>query len=194
VPPGTAPGQRLSDPARDAGSGIRSAAPGASSGIAGASAGAASASAGAGGVSAFSSGAAAAVSGAAAGLAGYANSVTNAFQNRGTGVKRARSAKRSARRQAQLTLARVEPWSVMKVSFVVSVVAFIILFVAVAVLYSVLSALGVFTSLQHTVTTITSSQGSAGTNIMPWFSESKILGYTGMLGALNIVLITAMRL
>jgi hypothetical protein len=144
------------------------------------------------GVSGISSGAAAAVSGAAAGLAGYASSVTSALQNRSTGAKRARAARRSVRRQAQLTLARVEPWSVMKVSFVVSVVAFIILFVAVAVLYSVLSALGVFTSLQHTVTTITSSQGSAGTNIMPWFSESKILGYTGMFGALNIVLITAM--
>jgi Transmembrane domain of unknown function (DUF3566) len=169
---------------------MRPATPGLSTGAAdGASSGARGMPAG---VSGFSSGAAAAVTGAAAGLAGYATSMTSAFQNRGKSVKPARSARRSARRQAQLTLARVEPWSVMKTSFVISVVAFIILFVAVAVLYSVLSALGVFTSLQHTVTTITSSQGSAGTNIMPWFSESKILGYTGMIGALNIVLITAM--
>jgi hypothetical protein len=136
-------------------------------------------------------GAASAVGGAAAGLA---SSVTSAFQGRKTGGKRKRraSVRRSSKRQAQLTLSRVEPWSVMKFSFVVSVVAFIILFVAVAVLYMVLSALGVFTSLQHTVTTITSSQGSAGTNISNWFSMSRILGYTGMLGALNIVLITAM--
>ncbi len=136
-------------------------------------------------------GAASAVGGAAAGLA---SSVTSAFQGRKAGGKRNRrtSVRRSSKRQAQLTLSRVEPWSVMKFSFVVSVVAFIILFVAVAVLYMVLSALGVFTSLQHTVTTITSSQGSAGTNISNWFSMSRILGYTGMLGALNIVLITAM--
>lgn len=137
-------------------------------------------------------GAASAVSGAAAGLAG---SVASALQGRREpGGKRRRQAgvRRSPRRQAQLTLARVEPWSVMKFSFVVSVVAFIILFVAVAVLYMVLSALGVFTSLQHTVSTITSSQGTAGTNISGWFSASRILGYTGMLGALNIVLITAM--
>jgi hypothetical protein len=120
--------------------------------------------------------------------------VTSAFQGRNAGGKRKRraSVRRSSKRQAQLTLSRVEPWSVMKFSFVVSVVAFIILFVAVAVLYMVLSALGVFTSLQHTVTTITSSQSSAGTNISNWFSMSRILGYTGMLGALNIVLITAM--
>jgi len=135
-------------------------------------------------------GAASAVGGAAAGLA---SSVTSAFQGRNAGKRKRRtSVRRSSKRQAQLTLSRVEPWSVMKFSFVVSVVAFIILFVAVAVLYMVLSALGVFTSLQHTVTTITSSQGSAGTNISNWFSMSRILGYTGMLGALNIVLITAM--
>jgi len=140
------------------------------------------------------SAAAAAVGGAAAGLAG---SVTSAFQGRNTRTKQRRrrppaGVRRSPKRQAQLTLARVEPWSVMKFSFVVSVVAFIILFVAVAVLYLVLSALGVFTSLQHTVSSITSSQGSAGTDISSWFSASRILGYTGMLGALNIVLITAM--
>jgi hypothetical protein len=103
-----------------------------------------------------------------------------------------REAARRSRRQAQLTLARVEPWSVMKFSFVVSVVAFIILFVAVAVLYMALSGLGVFTSLQHTVSTITSSQGSSGTNISTWFSASRILGYTGIFGAFDIVLITAM--
>jgi hypothetical protein len=126
-------------------------------------------------------------------LTGYVGSVTAAWQNRDPGAKRKRgtAVRRSARRQAQLTLSRVEPWSVMKFSFVVSVVAFIILFVAVAVLYMVLSALGVFDSLQHTVSTITSSQGSSGTNISKWFSASRILGYTGMLGALNIVLITA---
>ena len=131
--------------------------------------------------------------GSAASQSAYASSVTAAWQ-RNTGGKRKRetSVRRSTRRQAQLTLARVEPWSVMKFSFVASVVAFIILFVAVAVLYMVLSALGVFTSLQHTVSTITSSQGSSGTNISAWFSASRILGYTGMLGALNIVLITAM--
>jgi transmembrane protein DUF3566 len=112
--------------------------------------------------------------------------------NREPDAKWRRDAVRRSRRQAHLTLARVEPWSVMKFSFVVSVVAFVILFVAIAVLYMVMSGLGVFTSLQHTVSTITSSQGSSGTNISSWFSASRILGYTGMLGALNIVLITAM--
>ena len=137
----------------------------------------------------FSAGASA-VGGAAAGLA---SSVTSAWQRRGSAKNiQARKPAKSTKRQAMLTLARVEPWSVMKFSFVASVVAFIILFVAVAVLYMVLSALGVFDSLQNTVSSITSSQSSKGTNISHYFSASLILGYTAMLGALNIVLITAM--
>ncbi len=102
-----------------------------------------------------------------------------------------RSARRSAR-QAHLTIARVEPWSVMKFSFVVSLVAFVILFVAVSVIYGTLSALGVFTSLQHVVQSVTSSQDSNGVNASRWFTASRVLSYTAMLGALNIVLITAM--
>ena len=99
--------------------------------------------------------------------------------------------KRTAR-QAHLTVARVEPWSVMKFSFVVSLVAFVILFVAVSVLYGALAGLGVFDSLQRVVSDVTSSQGSPGVNAKAWFNASRILGYTALLGSLNIVLITAM--
>jgi Transmembrane domain of unknown function (DUF3566) len=102
------------------------------------------------------------------------------------------SVRRSAGRQAHLTISRVEPWSVMKFSFAVSVVAFVILFVAVAVLYGVLSALGVFGSLQHLVTNVTSSQNQAGYNANKWFSASRILSYTVLLGGINVVLITAL--
>jgi hypothetical protein len=149
-------------------------------------------------------GAASAVAGAAAGAteaaAGLATSVASAWQRRGSNGKpagkptatRGPQVRKPARRQAMLTLARVEPWSVMKFSFVASVVAFIILFVAVAVLYMVLAALGVFDSLQHTVSSITGAQGTSGTDISHYYSASVVLGYTAMLGALNIVLITAM--
>jgi Transmembrane domain of unknown function (DUF3566) len=101
------------------------------------------------------------------------------------------SPRRSAR-QAHLTIARVEPWSVTKFSFMVSLVAFMILFVAVSVLYGTLSALGVFTSLQHVVQSVTSSQDSNGVNAASWFTASRVLSWTAMLGVLNIVLITAM--
>jgi hypothetical protein len=111
----------------------------------------------------------------------------------GSGPKAQQKAqsKKSAR-QAHLTISRVEPWSVMKFSFVVSLVAFVILFVAVSVLYGALSGLGVFDSLQRVVSSVTSSQGSTGVNAKAWFSASRVLGYTALLGSLNIVLITAM--
>jgi hypothetical protein len=99
--------------------------------------------------------------------------------------------KRSVR-QAHLTIARIDPWSVMKFSFVVSLVAFIVLFIVVAVLWSSLSALGVFDSFQRVVSNVTSSQSSAGVNAAKWFSASRVLGWTALLGSLNIVLITAM--
>jgi len=115
----------------------------------------------------------------------------------GTGAKGQQKAKQKAQskrsaRQAHLTISRVEPWSVMKFSFVVSLVAFVILFVAVSVLYGALSGLGVFDSLQRVVSSVTSSQGSTGVNAKAWFSASRVLGYTALLGSLNIVLITAM--
>jgi Transmembrane domain of unknown function (DUF3566) len=107
---------------------------------------------------------------------------------------RRRKSRRAARggRQAQLTLARLEPWSVMKFSFVISLVAFIVLFVAVAVLYAVLSGLGVFDALQRTIESITSSQSATGFNLHNYLSASRVLGYTGLLGAVNVVLITAL--
>jgi hypothetical protein len=115
----------------------------------------------------------------------------------GTGPKAQQKAQQKAQskksaRQAHLTISRVEPWSVMKFSFVVSLVAFVILFVAVSVLYGALSGLGVFDSLQRVVTSLTSSQGTTGVNAKAWFSASRVLGYTALLGSLNIVLITAM--
>jgi hypothetical protein len=108
--------------------------------------------------------------------------------------RRSRRAARAARagRQAQLTLSRLEPWSVMKFSFVISLVAFIVLFVAVAILYAVLSGLGVFDALQRTIESITSSQSSSGFNLHTYLSASRVLGYTGLLGAINVVLITAL--
>jgi hypothetical protein len=96
-------------------------------------------------------------------------------------------------RRAQLVLARIEPWSVMKFSFLVSLVGFVILFVAVAALYFVLSKLGVFHSIQSTISDVTSSKGSSGSDAGgQWFSAPRILGYTMIVGAVNVVLITAM--
>ncbi|MBO0810236.1 MAG: DUF3566 domain-containing protein, partial [Actinobacteria bacterium] len=96
------------------------------------------------------------------------------------------------RRRANLVIARLEPWSVMKFSFLISLVAWVVLFVAVALLYFLLSALGVFHAVQSTLSSVTSSQGSGGFDLGKYVSASRVLGYTMLLGAVNIVLITAL--
>jgi Transmembrane domain of unknown function (DUF3566) len=109
-----------------------------------------------------------------------------------TKAKASPGTRASRGRRADLVVARFEPWSVMKFSFLISLVAWVILFVAVAVLYFALSALGVFDSVQRTLESVTSSSGSAGVSLSKWFSASRILGYTMLIGAVNIILITAL--
>jgi energy-converting hydrogenase Eha subunit A len=96
-------------------------------------------------------------------------------------------------RKAHLILRRIEPWSAMKFSFVIALVCFVVLFVAVAVLYAVLSGLGVFDSIISTVNQLTKGEnGQASFDIASWFEPVRILGYTALLGAVNVVLITAL--
>jgi Transmembrane domain of unknown function (DUF3566) len=95
-------------------------------------------------------------------------------------------------RKAQLAIARIEPWSVMKFSFMISLVGWVILFVAVALMYYVLQKIGVFASIERTVGLVTASKNRSGTNASSWFSASRVLGYTMLVGAVNVILITAL--
>jgi hypothetical protein len=95
-------------------------------------------------------------------------------------------------RKAQLVLSRIEPWSVMKFSFLISLVGWVILFVAVAALYEMLAKLGVFHAIESTVRQVTASKGRNGTNAASWFSASRVLGYTMLVGTVNVVVITAL--
>jgi hypothetical protein len=127
------------------------------------------------------------LAGAAAVLPGKAKSAKPA-----KAAKASKPAAQVAGRRADLVVARLEPWSVMKFSFLMSLVAWVVLFVAVAFLYFTLSSLGVFTSIEHTLSSVTSSNNSSGMQLSHWFSASRILGYTMLLGAVNIILITAL--
>ena len=110
-------------------------------------------------------------------------------QEQETAVQATKSA-----RKAHLTVSRVEPWSVMKFSFVIALVCFIILFVAVAVIYAILSTLGVFDAVTDLITSLTEGGEEEDVILNPesWFSPARVLGYTGLIGALNIILITAL--
>jgi hypothetical protein len=96
------------------------------------------------------------------------------------------------RRDAQLVLARIEPWSVMKFSFIVSLVGWVVLFVVVALLYYSLRAFGVFHYLEQTVVIVNTSKGHPGTGASSWFASSTVLGFTILVGGINVVLFTAL--
>ena len=108
-------------------------------------------------------------------------------------VKAARQAVSAAAargpRRARLHLKRIDPWSVMKFSFAVSLVLFIVLIVATTVLYIALDSMGVFTSLNELVGSLVGS-GSDGSGFK--FTARGVIGVSALLGVVNMVLFTAM--
>ncbi|WP_412541122.1 DUF3566 domain-containing protein [Longispora sp. K20-0274] len=94
-------------------------------------------------------------------------------------------------RRARLHLKRIDPWSVMKFSFAVSVVLFIVMVVATAVLYLALDAMGVFDTLNKTLASLI---GSAGDTKGASFKITAlgVIGTAAVLGVVNMVLFTAL--
>ena len=95
-------------------------------------------------------------------------------------------------RSALLSLQRIEPMSVMKFSFLISLVAWVVLFVAVAIIYFTLSKLGVFAKIEQTVGLVTYNRNHPGSNAASWFSASRVLEYTALVCTINAILFTAL--
>ena len=73
------------------------------------------------------------------------------------------------------------------------VIASIVATVAIALFMIVCyGILGVFAALQRTLESVTSSQQSPGVSLATWTSASRVLGYTMLIGAVDIILITAL--
>jgi hypothetical protein len=99
---------------------------------------------------------------------------------------------RGRSRKARLVLARVDPWSVMKLSFLLSIALAIILVTAVFVIWSVLDRLEVFTSLATTIREVTESETNPGFDLMKYVGLNRVLGVAGVIACVNIVLVTAL--
>ena len=98
-------------------------------------------------------------------------------------------------RKARLRVARVDPWSVMKVSFVLSIAMGIVTIVGTAVVWNVLNALGVFSSLNKTVGDLTSSGSGTGTtsfNLASFLSFGHVESYMVIVALVDVVLVTAL--
>ena len=94
-------------------------------------------------------------------------------------------------RKARLRVARVDPWSVMKVAFVLSIALGIVTLVGTAVVWEVLNGLGVFSSLNQTVSSVENGS-STGFNLSSVLSFTRVEGYMLIVALVDIVLVTAL--
>lgn len=95
-------------------------------------------------------------------------------------------------RKARLRVAKADPWSVMKVSFLLAVALGVCTVVAVAVLWMVMDAMGVFSTLGGTVSEATSADGSSGFDLETFLSLPRVLVFTSLIALINVVLATAL--
>jgi hypothetical protein len=94
-------------------------------------------------------------------------------------------------RRARLALSRVDPWSVMKVSFLLSAALAIVTVVAVFIVWSVLGAAGVWDSINSSVHDVVGGQDASSFNILDYVGTSRVMGFTVLISVIDIVLLTA---
>lgn len=95
-------------------------------------------------------------------------------------------------RKARLRVAKVDPWSVMKVGFLLSIALGICTVIAVAVLWMVMDAMGVFAAVGGTVSEATSSDSGGGFDLQGFLSLPRVLTFTSVVAAIDVVLMTAL--
>lgn len=94
-------------------------------------------------------------------------------------------------RRASLRLTHVEPWSVTRLAFAISVAMMIVAVVAVAIFWFVLDFVGVWDQINDSFTTVLSDDSTAF-NVTDYFGIGRVLGLTLVLSAVNVVLMTAL--
>jgi hypothetical protein len=92
-------------------------------------------------------------------------------------------------RRARLRLTHIDPWSVMKTAFLLSIAVGIVTVVAVAIVWTVLGAAGVWSSIDATVTDVVGDNGSSF-SIEDYLGMSRVLGFTMIIAVIDVVLVT----
>ncbi|EST37441.1 hypothetical protein N566_13015, partial [Streptomycetaceae bacterium MP113-05] len=95
-------------------------------------------------------------------------------------------------RKARLRVARLDPWSVMKVSFLLAIALGLCTLVAVAVLWMVMDAMGVFSAVGSTISEATSNGEGDGFDLEGFLSLPRVLTFTGVVAFIDVVLMTAL--
>ncbi|MFF3455581.1 DUF3566 domain-containing protein [Streptomyces sp. NPDC002730] len=115
-------------------------------------------------------------------------------QQAGTAVRRPRTGARTTprTRKARLRVAKADPWSVMKVSFLLSIALGICTVIAAAVLWMVMDAMGVFSTVGGTISEATGSNESNGFDLQSFLSLPRVLVFTAVIAVIDVVLATAL--
>lgn len=94
-------------------------------------------------------------------------------------------------RRASLRLVHVEPWSVTRLAFVISVAMMIVSVVAVSIFWIVLNMTGVWGQINDSVTSVLSDD-SGSFDIKDYLGFGRLFGLTLVLSAINVILLTAL--
>ncbi|WP_371677642.1 DUF3566 domain-containing protein [Streptomyces sp. NBC_01276] len=95
-------------------------------------------------------------------------------------------------RKARLRVAKADPWSVMKVSFLLSIALGVCTVVAAAVLWMVMDAMGIFSTVGGTISEATGSNESNGFDLQSFLSLPRVLIFTSVIAVIDVVLMTAL--
>ncbi|CAN5481239.1 hypothetical protein BH11ACT8_BH11ACT8_12580 [soil metagenome] len=100
-------------------------------------------------------------------------------------------AKARGPRRARLRLTRIDPWSVMKTAFLLSIAFGIVTVVSVAMIWQVLNSAGVWDSINSTIRDVLDSQDTATFDVRDYVGTDRVLGFTMLVAAVDVVLLTA---
>jgi hypothetical protein len=106
-------------------------------------------------------------------------------------VRRPSSSPRKGPRRARLRLTRIDPWSVMKTAFLLSIAFGLVTVVSVFMVWSVLGAAGVWDSINQTVQNILGGDGAGNFDVQNYVGVSRVMGFTLLVAVIDVVLITA---
>jgi hypothetical protein len=96
-------------------------------------------------------------------------------------------------RTARLTIASVDPWSVLKLSFLLSVALGIALVISSMVLWSVLNGMGVFEQINSVLSDVSgTSDAGEEFDIFNYVGFGRVVSLSTVVGVVNVVLITAL--
>lgn len=96
----------------------------------------------------------------------------------------------SGPRRVRLAVSRVDPWSAMKLSFLLSVAAGVMLVIATAVVWGTLNGMHVFTRINDLITTIVGAESSI--DLLSYVAFDKVLSAATLVGVLDVFLLTAL--